>query len=147
MYQMVQFSAMMIENSVEIAAPVERVWELTIDVERLPELTPTMTRVERLDDDPLAVGSRVRIEQPRQRPRVWTVTEVEPKERFAWTTRALGSTMEGRHVMTPTADGTRNTLSLELTGPFAALVGRLLRRPLLAAITTENEGFKAAAES
>lgn len=138
---------MRIEHSIEIAAPVERVWELTVDVERLPELTPTMTRVERLDDGPLVAGSRVRIEQPRQRPRIWSVTTLEPKERFEWATRALGSTMTGGHEMSPTATGTRNTLSVELEGPFGGLFGRLLRRPLLAAITAENEGFKAAAES
>lgn len=130
-----------------IAAPVEAVWALTEDVERWPDITPTMTAVERLDDGPLAVGSRARISQPRQRARVWTVTRFEPGRVFAWTTTAMGTHMEGSHQLEATEAGCVNRLVLELSGPTAGVVGRLLRRPLLEAITTENEGFKRAAEA
>ena len=34
----------------------------------------------------------------------------------------------------------------ELTGPMSRIIGPLLRRPILHAITTENNGFKTAAE-
>ena len=57
---------MRIEDSIDIAAPVERVWELTMDVESWPQLTPTITSVKRLDHGPLAVGSAARIKQPAQ---------------------------------------------------------------------------------
>jgi hypothetical protein len=60
---------MRIEHSIEIDAPVERVWGLTIDVESWPGFTPTMESVERLNSEPLAVGSRVRVKQPQSLPR------------------------------------------------------------------------------
>ena len=47
---------MRLEHTIDINAPIDRVWDLTLDVEALPNLTSTMTSVERLDDGPLAVG-------------------------------------------------------------------------------------------
>lgn len=137
---------MRIEHSLEIAAPVARVWELTLDVEAWPDLTPTITRVEWLGDPPIAVGSQARIKQPAQRAKVWTVTALEPERRFAWATRSLGLTMTGTHDLAASNAGTINTLSIDLEGPLARLVGTLFRRAIRKAITTENEGFKAAAE-
>ena len=137
---------MKVEDSIEIAAPVDRVWDLTLDVESWPELTPTITSIRRLDDAPLAIGSSARIKQPAQRERTWTVTELEPKRRFAWATRAMGVTMTGGHELSATPGGTRNTLTVEIEGRLAPLVGLLVRRPIRKAIRTENEGFRVAAE-
>jgi uncharacterized protein YndB with AHSA1/START domain len=137
---------MKIENEIEIAAPVARVWALTVDVEAWPSFTPTMTKVERLDEGELAVGSRARIDQPGQAPRVWTVTELEPQRRFAWATRALGMSMVATHDLVPTDHGTRNIVAVHLHGILGKVLGVLLRRPLRKAITRENLGFKEAAE-
>jgi len=136
-----------VRHELEIRAPLERVWELTVDVESWPDVTPTVTAVERLDAGPLCVGSRTRLEQPGQPPRVWTVTALEPRRRFAWSTRLLGTTMTGAHELEPTQAGTRNALSVELTGRGSGLLGLLLRLPIARAIARENEGFRAAAES
>lgn len=137
---------MKIEHEIEIAAPVARVWRLTVDVEAWPSFTPTMRKVQRLDEGELAVGSRARIDQPGQPPRVWTVTELELERRFAWTTRALGVSMVATHDLVATDRGTRNVVGVHLPGILGGLLGILLRRPLLKAITTENLGFKEAAE-
>ncbi|MET0148825.1 MAG: SRPBCC family protein [Acidimicrobiales bacterium] len=138
---------MKLENVQKIEAPVDVVWALTEDVERWPAVTPTMTTVERLDDGPLAVGSQARIKQPGQGTRVWTVTRLEPGRLFAWSTKALGTQMEGSHHLEADGRGCVNRLELEMTGATAGVVGRLLGRTLLKAITTENEGFKRVAEA
>lgn len=138
---------MKLENTQRIEAPVDVVWALTEDVERWPDITPTMTSVERLDDGPLAVGSQARIKQPGQGSRVWTVTRFEPGRLFAWSTKALGTHMEGSHHLSEEDGVCVNRLVLELTGGTAGIVGRLLGGQLRKAIATENEGFKAAAES
>ena len=138
---------MRIEHRIEIDAPPSRVWELTIDVETWPQHTPTMESVERLDTEPLAVGSQARIKQPGQRAKVWSVTQLDREKTFAWSTRSLGTTMTGIHGLQPAAGRTVNTLAVEIVGGLAPLIGRLLRRPILSAITKENEGFKTAAEA
>jgi len=135
---------MTIQHVLEIEASIERLWALTVAVEDWPTFTPTVTSVARLDAGPLGVGSRVRLKQPGQPLRVWTVTELEPPRRFAWSTRLLGCTMTGVHELLPTDAGTRNVLRVELAGWTAGLVGLMLRGPIARAIATENEAFKAA---
>ena len=103
---------MRIEDSIEIAAPVARVWELTVDVESWPEFTPTVTRIEWLSPPPIAVGSKARIKQPAQRAKVWTVTDFEPERCFAWSTKSLGLEMTGTHRMEASAKGTVQSLSI-----------------------------------
>ena len=135
-----------IERSIEIDAPIDELWSLTVDVENLPDLTPTMSRVERLDDGPVAVGSQARIEQPGQRARVWTVTELDRPRRFVWTTRALGMDMAGVHELSTTNGRTTNTVAIELRGALAPVLGPLVKAPIGRALATENDGFKEAAE-
>jgi hypothetical protein len=55
--------------------------------------------------------------------------------------------MEGSHELEAEPGGCVNRLGLEITGATAGIVGRLLGRSLLKAITTENEGFKKVAET
>jgi len=140
-------STFTVTNELLIDADVEKVWDLTIDVERWPDTTPTITEVTLLDPGPVAVGTRARIVQPRQRPRVWTVGRLEPNAAFEWSTEVGPLTMTGGHRLTPTEHGTVNLLTVELTGRGATLAGRLLGRQLAKAIATENQGFKTAAES
>jgi uncharacterized membrane protein len=137
---------MRIEHSIDIEAPAQRVWELTLDVERWPELTPSVTSVERLDEGRLALGSQARIKQPAQSAKVWTVTELRPPQRFAWTTRWMGMRMTGTHDLADDEGTTVNTLGVELEGALAPILGRLLRLPIGRALAQENEGFKLAAE-
>ena len=138
---------MNLRHSLHIDAPPTRVWEFTVDVEALPDHTRTMTDVTKLGPGPLTVGSTVRIKQPAQRSKVWTVTEFEPSKRFSWTTKSAGTTMTASHDLVETPNGTTNTLSVDLEGRLAPLVGALVGRPIRRAIAIENRALKTAAES
>jgi carbon monoxide dehydrogenase subunit G len=133
------------EHSTVISAPRSVVWRLTTDVERWPSFMPTVQAVERLDPGPLRVGSSARIKQPGQTAAVWTVSAIEPETEFTWETRRMGLRMIGKHLLAPAADGTRNTLSIEVTGRgsgiFAALFGGMIAR----VIQRENDAFQTTA--
>lgn len=138
---------MRVETTLTIDAPVERIRELTLDVESWPEHTPTMTSVERLDQLPIAVGSAVRIKQPAQRERVWTVSEIEPGRRFAWFARTMGTTMTATHSLVSTTSGVTHMLSLDIEGRLSRPAGTLIGRSITKALVAESLGFKTAAET
>jgi uncharacterized protein YndB with AHSA1/START domain len=121
-------------TAVEISAPPERVWAVMSDIERWPEWTASVTRIERLDPGPLAVGHRVRIRQPRLLPAVWRVTELEPGRGFTWITRSPGVRATGYHRVEPAGRGSRAHLTLRFDGilarPIARLTGELTNRYL-----------------
>ena len=79
---------------------VHRAWgpRRIVDIERWPEWGSTVTSVRRLDDGPLEVGSRVRIEQPRIPPTEYVVTELEPNRSFIWVATAPGVRTTARHL-------------------------------------------------
>jgi uncharacterized membrane protein len=136
-------------TSIDIKAPRERVWAVLSDVERWPEWTASMTRVELLDQGPLAVGSRARVKQPRLPSIVWTVTELAPGGSFTWEARSPGALSVARHDIVPDAadQGSSVTLAVEQTGILGGLVGVLLKGLTRRYVDTEAAGLKRRAES
>ena len=112
---------------VDIDAPTDLVWRVVSDGERWPEWTPTVTSIRRLDQGPVAIGSRVRIRQPRLPPATWRITELEEGRSFTWVTRSPGVSVTARHWVEARGNGSRATLSLRFTGLLGPLVGRLTR--------------------
>jgi uncharacterized membrane protein len=134
-------------TSIDIDAPVERVWEVLRDVERWSEWTSTVTSVRRLDDGPLAVGSKARIEQPRIPPTEYAVTELEPGRSFTWVATGPGVRTTARHLLEDLGPGgTRVTLAVEQAGPVGVVMGRFYRRLTDRYLTAEAEGIKARSE-
>lgn len=138
---------MRIQHSIDIDAPRSRVWDLTVDVEALPDHTPTMSTVERLEQAPLTIGSKVRIKQPAQRSKIWTITEFNEHRRFSWTTTSTGTTMTASHDLVETSTGTRNALTVEMNGLLGAVFGIFVQRQIQKALAAENGAFKTAAET
>lgn len=136
-----------LRHTITIAAPPERVWAVLVDVERWPERIPTVDSVERLDDGPLAVGSRTRLRQPRLSPAVWTVTELTDGSSYTWESKSSGVTVVASHVVEPHPDGSRLTLALTVSGLLAG-IGWLMTKSLTRRyVETEAASIKAAAEN
>ena len=132
---------------IDVEAPVEQVWEVLREVERWPEWAPTVTSVRRLDDEPLAVGSRVRVEQPRIPSTEYVVTELEPSRSFTWVATGPGVRTTARHLLEELGTGgTRVTLAVEHAGPVGVVMGRFYRRLTDRYLTAEAEGIKARSE-
>ncbi len=134
-------------STVTIHAAPKRVFAVLCEVERWPEWTATMTSVERLDGGPLAVGSQARVRQPKLRPAVWRVTELEENRSFAWVARAPGTQMKADHVIEAHGDTSRVLLSFHFSGLLAPLVSRLYGNLVRQYIDTEAQGLKRRSES
>ena len=135
-----------LSTSVTIAATPGDVWKVIADVERWAEWTPTVRRIERLDAGPLDVGSRVRIDQPKLRPAIWTVTAWKPEVGFSWVSRSPGVVVTGLHAIEPSADGSRVTLKVHFGGLLASVVGVLASRLTSRYLGLEAAGLKARSE-
>ncbi|TDD19593.1 polyketide cyclase [Kribbella turkmenica] len=136
-----------LQRTVTVAAPPERVWAVIVDVERWPERIPTVESVQRLDDGPLALGSRTRLRQPRLPEAVWTVTEFADGSSYTWKSKSPGVTVTAAHVVEPHAEGSRLTLALTVSGPLSG-IGWLMTRSLTKQyVETEAASIKSAAES
>ena len=132
---------------IDVEAPVQQVWDVLCAVERWPEWAPTVTSVRRLDDGPLAVGSRARVEQPRIPPTEYVVTELEPSRSFVWVATGPGVRTIARHVLEELGTGgTRVTLAVEQAGPVGKVMGRFYRGLTDRYLTAEAEGIKARSE-
>lgn len=139
---------MRFQDTIEIAAPALRVFDVWADVEHWPGWTSSVTSVQRLDEGPLRVGSRARVSQPRLPTVVWEVTELAPGESFTWVSGGPGVRTTGRHAVSP-ADAAGNvtvTATLEQAGPLGPLVGLLTGRLTRRYLRTEAEGLKAHCE-
>lgn len=132
--------------SIDIPQPVERVWSVMIDVERWHEWTPSIKGVRVLGGQPLAVGSRALIRQPKFPPALWTVSALVPGERFSWVSVAPGLRVNGHHAVVPISGGSRATLGIEIDGLCGGLWARLTRAITERYIGYEAQGLHARAE-
>lgn len=133
--------------TVEIDTATEQVWDVLVDVARWPQWAETVTSVTRLDEGPLAVGAKARVEQPKLPPTEYVVTELEPGRSFTWVATGPGVRTTARHVVEPMGSGTRVRLSVEQAGPLGVVMGRLFFKGLTDRyLAAEAAGLKAHVE-
>ena len=126
---------------IDIKAAPDRVMTILRDVERWPEWTSTMTSIRRLDTGPFRVGSRAKVQQPKLKPAVWRVTELDDKH-FTWIANGPGIRMTARHDVERTDAGSRVTLSLEFSGLLTWLAVRVAGELTQRYIAIEAEGLQ-----
>lgn len=143
-----------VELETTIARQPAHVFAALTAVERFPEwlVASGITAVERLDDGPLAVGSRVRISQQvagRSTVLDGSITALEPDRAFGLRGRDPdGVTIEIGATIAPASEATRLRWSLKLGLPlrfrmFESMVSPQVRR----AVTLDVEAFRRRLES
>jgi uncharacterized membrane protein len=138
---------MITEDSVEIDAPAQLVWEVFSDVQRWPEWTASVTSLEGKDGANLAVGKRFSIKQPGMSKLVWKVTEIDPGSYWTWVQRSPGVRVSARHWVIPQpGGGTVVRQQLEQRGVLGALVGRMMIKKTKRFLELEAQGLKARSE-
>ena len=135
-------------TTIDIAASPERVWEVMTDIERWSEWTETVTSATRLDEGPLKVDSRARLEQPKVPPTEYVVTELSPGRSFTWVASSTGVRTTARHSIEALPDGgSRVRLGVEQAGVLGSVMGRLFYKGLTDRyLANEAAGLKARSE-
>jgi len=139
---------MKVTDGVLIDASIERVWDVFSDAERWPEWTASVTSLTLIEGSRIAVGTRVRIKQPRFPHLVWEVTEVEPGVSWTWVSTSPGARTAATHILSSRGPASTHVVQIiEQTGPLGVLVGRLTRRLTRRYLTMEAAGLKQRVEA
>jgi len=136
------------EQSIDIAAPRQRVWDVLSDLEAWPQRIDTVDVVELLTSGPVAVGTRLRMKQPKLPEGTWEVTVWDPPSYFEYRQRSSGVAIDAGHrVETLEGDRSRLRLTLEMRGLLVPVMGLFYRDLTNRYMTLEAQGMKRAAES
>ena len=139
---------MRFEQTADIEASQQRVWEVLSELEAWPQRIETVDVVELLTPAPLVVGSRVRIKQPKLPEGIWDVTVWDAPSYFEYRQRSGGATVVAGHRVEPLGEGRcRLTLTLEMRGPLVPFIALFYKDLTNRYMRTEAQGMKRAAES
>lgn len=136
------------EESIEINAAQERVWEVLSDLEAWPRHIETVDEVRLLTPTPVTRMSRVSLKQPKLPEGTWEITVWDPPAYFEWSQKTAGVTSVAGHRATALEpERSRLTLTLEMRGLLAPVVGLFSRGLVTRYMSLEAQGMKSAAES
>jgi Polyketide cyclase / dehydrase and lipid transport len=139
---------MRFEESIDIDAQQERVWEVLSDLEAWPQRIETVDVVELLTPAPMSKGSRVRLKQPKLPEGTWDITVWDAPSYFEWRQKSSGITSVAGHRVETLEEGrSRLTLSLDMRGLLMPVIGLFYRDLTNRYMTVEAQGMKRAAES
>ena len=135
-----------LHESLDVAAPPNRVWNAVVDFEARPQWSPRVKEARIADGGPLQEGSRIRLKIGRDRFTA-TVVEIHPPERLTLLVRGPGFRVNHLYELRP--DG--NDVTVMLSGHYGGLVGSLVARFMSGSIhrdlTEELDAIKRASEA
>lgn len=139
---------MRFEQSIDIDARQQRVWDVLSDLEAWPQRIETVDVVELLTPAPVGEGSRVRLKQPKLPEGIWEVTVWDAPSYFEFRQQSGGVTNVAGHRVEALEEGrSRLTLTLEMRGLLVPVVALFWKGLTNRYMTLEAQGMKRAAES
>ncbi|WP_420843080.1 SRPBCC family protein [Geothrix terrae] len=131
-----------------IKAPASDVWRHLSDVLAWPAWLPTVTGVSPLEGQPFQLGAKFKVIQPKLRPVIWQVTQLEPGRCFIWESTTPGMRLWGNHTVRGVGPGESEVaLQFRFSGPLGVILGWLAGPITRKYIATEAASLKALAES
>lgn len=118
---------MRFSSSVEINAPVEKVWALVDRLEEWPKWMPSIKKIERVSGGPLTVGSQLSVTAKVSRLTanlLMTITEFVPERSVVMQGRVLGTNLRRFYFFEPVNGKTKVTIGGEVSGLLAWLARR-----------------------
>ncbi len=119
---------MRFDQSIEIDAQQQRVWDVLSDLEAWPKRIETVDIVELLTPPPVAIGSRVRLKQPKLPEGTWDITVWDAPSYFELRQKSGGVTSVAGHRVEVLERGrSRLTLSLDMRGLLVPIMGMFFK--------------------
>ena len=118
---------MRFESSIDINAPVEKVWALIDKLEEWPQWMPSIKKIERLSKEPLTVGSQLSVTAEVSGLTVtllMTITEFVPQRSVVLEGKALGTKLTRFYNLEPVNGKTKVTIGGDVSGALAWLARR-----------------------
>jgi carbon monoxide dehydrogenase subunit G len=118
---------MRFSSSVEINAPVGKVWSLVDRLEEWPQWMPSIKKIEKVSSGPLSVGSQLSVTAKVSRLTVnllMTITEFVPERSVVMQGKALGTNLIRFYTFEPVNDKVKVTIGGEVSGLLAWLARR-----------------------
>lgn len=118
---------MRFESSIDINAPVKKVWALVDKLEEWPQWMPSIKKIEKVSKGRLAVDSQVSVTARASGLIVklmMTVIELVPERRVVLEGKVLGTKLKRFYVLEPGHGKTKVTIGGDVSGRLAWLVGR-----------------------
>ena len=139
---------MRFEESIDIDAHQQRVWDVLSDLEAWPRRIETVDVVELLTPAPVAEGSRVLLKQPKLPEGTWDVTVWEAPSYFEFRQKTGGVTsVAGHRVDALEQGGSRLSLTMDMRGLLVPIIGLFYKGLVTRYMSMEARGMKLAAES
>jgi uncharacterized membrane protein len=118
---------MRFSSTVEINAAAGKVWALVDRLEEWPQWMPSIKKIERVSEGPLAVGSQLSVTARVSRLTVnllMTITEFVPERSVIMQGKALGTKLTRFYFLEPVDDKTKVTIGGEVSGLLSWLARR-----------------------
>jgi len=118
---------MRFSSSVEINAPVEKVWSLIDKLEEWPQWMQSIKKIERVSEGPLAIGSQLSVTARVSRLTVnllMTISEFVPERSVVMQGKALGTNLTRFYFLEPVNGKTKVTIGGEVSGLLAWMARR-----------------------
>jgi len=115
---------MRFESSIDINAPVEKVWALIDKLEEWPQWMPSIEKIERVSKGPLTVGSQLSVTAKVSgltAELLMTITEFVPERTVVLEGKALGTKLTRFYTLEPVNDKTKVTIGGDVSGALAWL--------------------------
>ena len=118
---------MRFESSIEINAPVRKVWALIDKLEEWPQWMPSIKKIERISKGALGVGSQLSVTAKVSGfivTLLMTVTKFVPEGTVVMSGKALGTNLTRFYTLQPVDGRTKVTIGGDVSGALAWLACR-----------------------
>ena len=135
-----------IKKSSIIHAKSVIIFKVLADVENWNKWTGSVKKSELVKGDTFALGSKIKIIQPKLRPVIWEITEIQSDKSFTWESNSIGLNVTAKHIIENCGDSSKVLLNTTYKGFLSKIVYSLTSGLTNKYMTMEIEGLKLASE-